>query len=257
MRIFKLRENYSDISDITKDVADLYDTNIQITQPEADCTLNQFDMDDDKIEKLYLSMRDNGTELSLEDDPVDGNPLYYDCYKNRLTDNTDGLDASYERGVGDSVSLYLKNVGKTSLLTADREIELAKRIKQGKQHPENPDLVRIGNDARNELINANLRLVVAIGKNYTGRGLLFLDLIQEGNIGLMKAVERFDYTKGFKFSTYATWWVKQSITRAIADQADVIRKPVHLVELYNKIKKVQRELTQKKQVRAYLERDSY
>lgn len=130
----------------------------------------------------------------------------------------------------DSVRMYLKEMGKYSLMNAEREVECAKRIKEG-------DPI-----AKDQLAEANLRLVVSIAKKYVGRGMLFLDLIQEGNIGLMKAVERFDYTKGYKFSTYATWWIKQAITRAIADQARTIRIPVHMVDTINKVARAKREL---------------
>ena len=134
--------------------------------------------------------------------------------------------------VNDSVKIYLKEIGKVRLLNAQEEIEIAKRIAAGDE------------DAKQELINANLRLVISIAKRYAGRGMPFLDLIQEGNMGLIKAVEKFDYTKGFKFSTYATWWIRQAITRAIADQARTIRIPVHMVETINKITKAQRALVQ-------------
>lgn len=134
--------------------------------------------------------------------------------------------------INDPVKMYLKEIGRVGLLTSQEEVELAKRILEGDA------------DAKSELIQANLRLVVSIAKHYVGRGMLFLDLIQEGNLGLIKAVEKFDYTKGFKFSTYATWWIRQAITRAIADQARTIRIPVHMVETINKITKVQRSLIQ-------------
>ncbi len=147
-------------------------------------------------------------------------------------DKLDDLETSNVK-VNDSVKLYLKEIGKFKLLKPSEEPELAKRILKG-------DV-----EAKNELINANLRLVVNIAKRYIGRGMQFLDLIEEGNLGLMKAVDKFDYTKNFKFSTYATWWIKQSIARAIADQARTIRIPVHMVETINKITKVQRQLTQK------------
>ena len=135
--------------------------------------------------------------------------------------------------VNDSVKIYLKEIGKFPLLNAQQEIDLAKRILNGDEY------------AKQQLINSNLRLVISIAKRYSGRGMPFLDLIQEGNIGLIKAVDKFDYTKGFKFSTYATWWIRQAITRAIADQARTIRIPVHMVETINKITKCQRELVQK------------
>ena len=136
--------------------------------------------------------------------------------------------------INDPVKMYLKQIGCYRLLTSQEEIELAKRIQNGDQQ------------AKNQLTQANLRLVVSIAKHYVGRGMLFLDLIQEGNLGLIKAVEKFDYTKGFKFSTYATWWIKQAITRAIADQARTIRIPVHMVETINKITRIQRQLVQEK-----------
>ena len=135
-------------------------------------------------------------------------------------------------GVDDPVRMYLKEIGKVKLLSADEEIELAKRMEEGDE------------EAKEKLAEANLRLVVSIAKKYVGRGMLFLDLIQEGNLGLIKAVEKFDYRKGYKFSTYATWWIRQAITRAIADQARTIRIPVHMVETINKLKRVQRQLVQ-------------
>ena len=146
----------------------------------------------------------------------------------------DKIDLSVPEGVSieDPVRMYLKEIGKVSLLTADEEIELAKRMEQGDE------------EAKKRLAEANLRLVVSIAKRYVGRGMLFLDLIQEGNLGLIKAVEKFDYHKGFKFSTYATWWIRQAITRAIADQARTIRIPVHMVETINKLIRVSRQLLQ-------------
>ena len=146
----------------------------------------------------------------------------------------DKIDLSVPEGVSieDPVRMYLKEIGKVSLLTADEEIELAKRMEQGDE------------DAKKRLAEANLRLVVSIAKKYVGRGMLFLDLIQEGNLGLIKAVEKFDYRKGYKFSTYATWWIRQAITRAIADQARTIRIPVHMVETINKLIRVSRQLLQ-------------
>ena len=146
----------------------------------------------------------------------------------------DKIDLSVPEGVSieDPVRMYLKEIGKVSLLTADEEIELAKRMEQGDE------------EAKKRLAEANLRLVVSIAKRYVGRGMLFLDLIQEGNLGLIKAVDKFDYTKGYKFSTYATWWIRQAITRSIADQARTIRIPVHMVETINKLIRVSRQLLQ-------------
>ena len=142
------------------------------------------------------------------------------------------LDLAVDHTADDPVRMYLKEIGKVSLLTAQQEVELAKRIAL-------KDV-----EAKRELTEANLRLVVSIAKRYVGRGLLFLDLIQEGNLGLIRAVEKYDYTKGFKFSTYATWWIRQAITRAIADQARTIRVPVHMVETINKLSRIQRQLLQ-------------
>ncbi|MCR5490972.1 MAG: RNA polymerase sigma factor RpoD [Bacilli bacterium] len=146
--------------------------------------------------------------------------------------------------VNDSVKMYLKEIGKVNLLSAQEETELAKRIVKANE-PNATEWEKLdGKAAKDQLINANLRLVISIAKHYVGRGMHFLDLIQEGNMGLIKAVEKFDYTKGFKFSTYATWWIRQAITRAIADQARTIRIPVHMVETINKMTRVQRQLVQ-------------
>lgn len=154
--------------------------------------------------------------------------------EDELEEEFDLNDLSVPPGVkiNDPVRMYLKEIGRVDLLTAEEELELAKRIEQGDE------------EARKKLAEANLRLVVSIAKRYVGRGMLFLDLIQEGNMGLIKAVEKFDYRKGFKFSTYATWWIRQAITRAIADQARTIRIPVHMVETINKLVRVQRQLLQ-------------
>ncbi|HDG3697516.1 TPA: sigma-70 family RNA polymerase sigma factor, partial [Staphylococcus aureus] len=146
--------------------------------------------------------------------------------------NPSDLSAPPGVKINDPVRMYLKEIGRVNLLSAQEEIELAKRIEQGDEV------------AKSRLAEANLRLVVSIAKRYVGRGMLFLDLIQEGNMGLIKAVEKFDFNKGFKFSTYATWWIRQAITRAIADQARTIRIPVHMVETINKLIRVQRQLLQ-------------
>jgi RNA polymerase primary sigma factor len=167
------------------------------------------------------------------------------------------LDATDERGVSaDLVRAYLNGIGRTRLLTAVEEVTLSKRIEAGLYAEEklagaDTDMTKLlqiviteGKAAKNHLLEANLRLVVSIAKRYTGRGMAFLDLIQEGNLGLIRAVEKFDYTKGYKFSTYATWWIRQAITRAMADQARTIRIPVHMVEVINKLGRIQRELLQ-------------
>lgn len=189
----------------------------------------------EKYEQLvsYLSSK----EIDIvKSEPEDEDILLIDEDEEKMGD-IGNIEAIIEDAdtvtVDDPVRMYLKEIGKVSLLTADEEVELAKRIEAGDE------------EAKKKLTEANLRLVVSIAKRYTSRGMLFLDLIQEGNLGLMKAVEKFDYTKGYKFSTYATWWIRQSITRAIADQGRTIRIPVHMVETINKVVKVQRQLVQK------------
>ena len=156
------------------------------------------------------------------------------------------LDLSIPEGmnIDDPVRMYLKEIGRVPLLSGDEEIILAQQIEAGNAEGATYKEVRLGNSAKQKLIDANLRLVVSIAKRYVGRGMLFLDLIQEGNLGLIKAVDKFDYTKGYKFSTYATWWIRQAITRAIADQARTIRIPVHMVETINKLVRIQRQLLQ-------------
>ena len=176
-----------------------------------------------------LRITDNGADDLMLDDDMD-----IDGLDDEEEVELDKIDLSVPEGVSieDPVRMYLKEIGKVSLLTADEEIELAKRMEQGDE------------EAKKRLAEANLRLVVSIAKRYVGRGMLFLDLIQEGNLGLIKAVEKFDYRKGYKFSTYATWWIRQAITRAIADQARTIRIPVHMVETINKLIRVSRQLLQ-------------
>jgi len=198
----------------------------ELTYEEIMDALEDIDLDSEDIEKIY----DIFSEMNIE------------VVNSKLEDNSDdedddsGLDLSVPKGVGidDPVRMYSKEIGKVDLLTAAEEVELAKRIEQGDEW------------AKQQLVEANLRLVVSIAKKYVGRGMLFLDLIQEGNMGLMKAVEKFDYTKGYKFSTYATWWIRQAITRSIADQARTIRVPVHMVETINKLIRVSRQLLQEK-----------
>ena len=187
-------------------------------------------LDVEAMEKLYEELESNGIEIVDDtpvevDDTVSGADDVADDYEDGLT--ADGIT------IDDPVKVYLKEIGRVPLLTPDEETELALKIQAG-----GPD----GEKAKQRLSEANLRLVVSIAKRYVGRGMLFLDLIQEGNLGLIKAVEKFDHTKGFKFSTYATWWIRQAITRAIADQARTIRIPVHMVETINKVKKVSSQL---------------
>ncbi len=196
-------------------------------------------LDVDQMEKVFdfleasgvdvLRISDSGPDELILDDEIDINDL--DAEEEVELEK---LDLSVPEGVSieDPVRMYLKEIGKVSLLTAEEEIELAKKMEDGDE------------DAKKRLAEANLRLVVSIAKRYVGRGMLFLDLIQEGNLGLIKAVEKFDYRKGYKFSTYATWWIRQAITRAIADQARTIRIPVHMVETINKLIRVSRQLLQ-------------
>ena len=192
------------------------------------------------------SMSDEDIEREMEQDEVDAGDdfLISDEDKKAVALADFAKVGIGEVKVNDSVKMYLKEIGKVDLLTGDQETELAKKIVIGNKPDATEEEKQEGKEAKDHLINANLRLVIAIAKHYVGRGMHFLDLIQEGNMGLIKAVEKFDYTKGFKFSTYATWWIRQAITRAIADQARTIRIPVHMVETINKMTRVQRQLVQ-------------
>ncbi len=210
-----------------------------LEQQEVISFFSDVEFDADKTDSIYEFLEKSGIEivypvteqedldldLSLDDDNVSDEDMDVDL---------DKIDLSVPEGVAtdDPVRMYLKEIGKVPLLSAEEEQELAERIANGDEA------------AKKKLAEANLRLVVSIAKRYNGRGLLFLDLIQEGNIGLLKAVDKFDYNKGFKFSTYATWWIRQAITRAIADQSRTIRIPVHMVETINKLIRVQRNLLQ-------------
>ncbi|MEW8986672.1 MAG: sigma-70 family RNA polymerase sigma factor, partial [Bacillus sp. (in: firmicutes)] len=193
--------------------------------------LAQFELDSHQMDEFYEFLGDQGVELVGDSDDED--PSLPELSKGD-EEEFDLNDLSVPPGVkiNDPVRMYLKEIGRVDLLSAEEEINLATRIEEGDE------------EAKRRLAEANLRLVVSIAKRYVGRGMLFLDLIQEGNMGLIKAVEKFDYRKGFKFSTYATWWIRQAITRAIADQARTIRIPVHMVETINKLIRVQRQLLQ-------------
>ena len=247
----------------------------RLTQDDLDAFQSRYDLDDEAYENLIDAINENhieiedgldaleiddddfmaggaddlddleGLEVDTDDDSGDddianldfGNDLDMDLGDpNKMYNQSDDDDDMNQLGsnvkINDPVKMYLKEIGRVDLLTHEQEIELAKRILEGDEQ------------AKKELAAANLRLVVSIAKRYVGRGMLFLDLIQEGNMGLIKAVEKFDYTKGFKFSTYATWWIRQAITRAIADQARTIRIPVHMVETINKLTRIQRQLVQ-------------
>ena len=201
-----------------------------LTTEEIGETLSNIDLSKEQIENIYDVIQNLGIEIVSEDDE-DIDNLIQTKKEEELVKRK--IDFSVKSPTNDPVRMYLKEIGKVRLLTAVEEVQLAKRIEKG-------DMT-----AKSRLVEANLRLVVSIAKKYVGRGMLFLDLIQEGNLGLIRAVEKFDYTKGYKFSTYATWWIRQAITRAIADQARTIRIPVHMVETINKLIRVQRQLLQK------------
>ncbi|CEG27894.1 RNA polymerase sigma factor RpoD [Bacillus sp. B-jedd] len=190
-----------------------------------------FELDSDQMDEFYEFLGDQGIELVGDNEEADPNTQQLAKDDDEEFDLND-LSVPPGVKINDPVRMYLKEIGRVDLLSAEEEIELANRIEAGDE------------EAKRRLAEANLRLVVSIAKRYVGRGMLFLDLIQEGNMGLIKAVEKFDYRKGFKFSTYATWWIRQAITRAIADQARTIRIPVHMVETINKLIRVQRQLLQ-------------
>ncbi len=196
--------------------------------------LSHFELNSDQMDEFYEQLGEQGIDVMEDQDSEDVDAPDDEDLEKENEEEFDLNDLSVPPGVkiNDPVRMYLKEIGRVNLLSADEEIELAKRIEEGDE------------EAKRRLAEANLRLVVSIAKRYVGRGMQFLDLIQEGNMGLIKAVEKFDFQKGFKFSTYATWWIRQAITRAIADQARTIRIPVHMVETINKLIRVQRSLLQ-------------
>lgn len=211
-----------------------------LTYSEIIESLEEIQLDAEQIEDIYQLFEDMGIDvvgdkdddILLEGADIDEDIDEIDKVDEEEDDTKEDLSVLRGITVDDPVRMYLKEIGKIPLLTSEEEVELAKRMQEGDE------------TAKKKLAEANLRLVVSIAKRYVGRGMLFLDLIQEGNLGLMKAVEKFDYRKGFKFSTYATWWIRQAITRAIADQARTIRIPVHMVETINKLVRIQRQLVQ-------------
>jgi RNA polymerase primary sigma factor len=205
----------------------------RLTYTEITSKLAPFEQDSDQMDEFYHYLEEQGVEVAeaSEDADEEDDPKF-EMEKDEEEFDLNDLSVPPGVKINDPVRMYLKEIGRVDLLSADEEIELAKRIENGDE------------EAKRRLAEANLRLVVSIAKRYVGRGMLFLDLIQEGNMGLIKAVEKFDYDKGFKFSTYATWWIRQAITRAIADQARTIRIPVHMVETINKLIRVQRQLLQ-------------
>ena len=214
---------------ILKELVELGKQKGSITNQDILDAIGELDFDPEKLEKLYDAIEAQGIEIveDMGEIKIDQIELSYEESKD---ENTGTQSSEQNVTIDDPVKVYLKEIGRVPLLTSEEEVELAIRISDGDVQ------------AKQRLSEANLRLVVSIAKRYLGRGMQFLDLIQEGNLGLIKAVEKFDYTKGFKFSTYATWWIRQAITRAIADQARTIRIPVHMVETINKVKKVQSQL---------------
>ncbi|MEU0517374.1 RNA polymerase sigma factor RpoD [Streptosporangium sp. NPDC006007] len=215
-----------------------------VTVDDVAAALDRSELPSDALERVVRMLAEHGVEVLEPQGDED-------------TTRSDEEDVGKRAPTSDLVRIYLREIGRVPLLTAEEEVELAKCIEAGLfaedrltsvvsrlVFPEFKELVWQGTQAKQRLIEANLRLVVSIAKRYVGRGMLFLDLIQEGNLGLIRAVEKFDYTKGYKFSTYATWWIRQAITRAIADQARTIRIPVHMVETINKLVRVQRQLHQ-------------
>ena len=207
---------------VIKDLVEVGKAKGQLSTKEILDALGELDFDPEHVEKFYDTLESQGVEI-VEDFELDDVDLV------KATETVD-FDGGEGIAIDDPVKVYLKEIGRVPLLSSDEEVDLAVRITNGDEA------------AKKRLSEANLRLVVSIAKRYVGRGMHFLDLIQEGNLGLIKAVEKFDYTKGFKFSTYATWWIRQAITRAIADQARTIRIPVHMVETINKVKKANSQL---------------
>ena len=228
----------SEKRNIVKELIEYGKAKGSLTSKEIMDVLDDSDLDVDQIERMYEAFEEAGIEVIEDiqlDDSIDDLDPDKDLDKDILDDYDEDKkeEALAEAATNDDpVKMYLKEIGRVPLLSADEEVELAIKMQNG-------DV-----EARKKLSEANLRLVVSIAKRYVGRGMLFLDLIQEGNLGLIRAVEKFDYTKGYKFSTYATWWIRQAITRAIADQARIIRIPVHMVETINKIVRIERQLVQ-------------
>ena len=265
------KKKFASIEDAKLYLEAARDANMDIEQNEFMDSISHLNLSDEDTDALFAWCEDNNINFVMDHDDFEENDEEdFDEEEDEEEDETDEyedeisqLEQSYANSshakINDPVKMYLKEIGQIPLLNPKDEPIIAKQIQDGvearKKLEENPNLseeekkelnkiVYDGDQAKQLLISSNLRLVVSIAKKYVGRGMLFLDLIQEGNCGLIKAVEKFDYTKGFKFSTYATWWIRQSITRAIADQARTIRIPVHMVETINKLTRIQRQLVQ-------------
>ncbi len=218
-----------------------------LTYTEIMNVLEEDELTPEQIDKMYELFADKGIDIIGEDDVNDNDDIDVEDDTEEVPD-LHTVDLSVPEGINidDPVRMYLKEIGRVPLLSAVEEITLAKTIERGNAEDATEEEIKAGTIAKKKLTDANLRLVVSIAKRYVGRGMLFLDLIQEGNLGLLKAVDKFDYSKGYKFSTYATWWIRQAITRAIADQARTIRIPVHMVETINKLIRISRQLLQDK-----------
>lgn len=243
-------QEYKTLDDIKEELQESYKINKYLYQKDVMDAVEHLDMSDKDFDELFQWFQENhikitddedvvmeeAADLDSDDDDIDFIDDSDDMQMSSLASDIESLEQSFANSahtkINDPVKMYLKEIGRVDLLDPNDEPEIARKIQEGDE------------EAKRKLIAANLRLVVSIAKKYVGRGMLFLDLIQEGNMGLVKAVEKFDYTKGFKFSTYATWWIRQAITRAIADQARTIRIPVHMVETINKLTRIQRQLVQ-------------
>lgn len=260
--------NFTSLDEAKEFLLKSKEQNADVSQKQFLDAVSALNLDDDTLDDLYNWIDENMIEF-IDGDELDEDDLNEDDLNDEDLGEEDSIaeeisqlektfaNASHAK-INDPVKMYLKEIGQIPLLDPKEEPIIARQIQEGEQAKEdikNPDLseeekkklakiIADGEEAKQTLISSNLRLVVSIAKKYVGRGMLFLDLIQEGNCGLIKAVEKFDYTKGFKFSTYATWWIRQSITRAIADQARTIRIPVHMVETINKLTRIQRQLVQ-------------
>ena len=227
-------ENELTLDQVKEQLVELGKKRGSLTLEKIAAKIGKFELDSDQMDEFYEYLGEQGIEINTdgeEEEDDNDDPNGKEAEKEEEFDLND-LSVPPGVKINDPVRMYLKEIGRVDLLSAEDEVSLAKRIEEGDE------------EAKRRLAEANLRLVVSIAKRYVGRGMLFLDLIQEGNMGLIKAVEKFDYQKGYKFSTYATWWIRQAITRAIADQARTIRIPVHMVETINKLIRVQRQLLQ-------------
>ena len=242
----------SQIEEIVEQLLEKGRKSCVLTQSEiSDALHEQTEITAEQLDDIYTTLGKLNVEIvaDIDADDTDSHTIETDEDEDEVSSEKKiSIDLSVDSGVNidDPVRMYLKEIGRVPLLSADEEIVLAKQIEAGAQEDATYKDIQLSKKAKKKLVDANLRLVVSIAKRYVGRGMLFLDLIQEGNLGLIKAVDKFDYTKGYKFSTYATWWIRQAITRAIADQARTIRIPVHMVETINKLIRISRQLLQDK-----------